>query len=79
MAIRTFMFCDFCNPGGTRCIEQRRDSHRGNRTGRRISDSRVWFEGSIEAAASDHGWLVDGNVHICPDCRKRQSDQHVAA
>lgn len=73
MAIRTFLFCDTCNPQATRSVEQRRDSWRGDKGGRRLSDNRAWIEGSIEEAVREHGWheTPDGH-HICPACQARR-------
>ena len=70
MAIRQFIFCDICNPQAVRSIEFRRGPRLGERTGRRISDGRAWFEGELKAAM-DQGWMltVDGQ-HICPCCLK---------
>lgn len=68
MTQRTFVFCDVCNPQGYRCPEQRRETHRGDRDGRRTSDSRSWFEGNFEAA-SENGWIKhETGIHACPDC-----------
>jgi len=70
MSIRTFIFCDICNPQGLRCIEFRRSSRLHERNGRRISDGRAWFEGSISQAL-EAGWKVsNNNQHICPICQK---------
>jgi len=65
MSIRTFIFCDICNPQGLRSIEFRRRP-RDKRTGRRLSS---WIEGSISAAV-ESGWSInlDGQ-HICPVCK----------
>ncbi len=71
MSERTFVFCDFCNQTGIRSVEQRRDSRRGDRQGRRVSDDRSWFEGDVGEALSA-GWyaLADGR-HVCPRCQER--------
>jgi len=68
MSIRTFIFCDICNPQGLRSIEFRRRP-RDARTGRRLSDGRSWIEGSMSAAV-ENGWSInlDGK-HICPACK----------
>ena len=50
MTLKTFIFCDICNPAGTRYVEQRRGVHRGDGGGRRVTDGRAWFEGSLEQA-----------------------------
>jgi len=68
MTIRTFIFCDICNPQCVRSIEFRRAPRDGERSGRRISDGRAWFEGSVNLAVSQ-GWLITENSHICPACR----------
>lgn len=72
MSIRSFLFCSACNPRGIRNPEQRRDQERGKTKGRRISDARSWFEGSLEEAVDKYEWVVlpDG-FHICPDCAAR--------
>ena len=62
-----------------RYVEQRRDSHRGNRTGRRVSDARAWHEGDSDELSLSHGWRIDDGVHVCPSCVKRQAEQHAAA
>jgi len=69
MSIRTFIFCDICNPQGLRSIEFRRRP-RDKRTGRRLSDGRSWAEGGISAAV-ESGWSInlDGQ-HICPECKE---------
>lgn len=68
MAQRTFVFCDVCNPQGFRIPEQRRAPQRGDRRGRRQSDGRAWFEGSI-ATALEAGWReTDIGSHVCPQC-----------
>ena len=66
MAIRSFLFCDICNPQAVRSVELRRSPKRPG--GRRLSDGRSWFEGSLEEAVSA-GWKIDsdGN-HICKRC-----------
>lgn len=68
MTIRTFIFCDICNPQCVRSIEFRRAPRNSERGGRRISDGRSWFEGSLSNAASQ-GWLITDTNHICPACR----------
>ena len=76
MAIRQFIFCDICNPQAVRSIEFRSAPRLDERTGRRISDGRAWFEGSL-TKASEAGWLckVDGQ-HICPNCLKLDSTEY---
>jgi len=73
MAIRTFIFCDICNPMGMRTPEMRQGTHRDSEhRGRRVSDSRAWFEGEItEAIAAD--WQIDPEGrHVCPGCQQSQ-------
>ncbi|MCQ8106082.1 hypothetical protein NP590_18375 [Methylomonas sp. SURF-2] len=69
MSIRTFIFCDICNPQGLRAIEFRRAPRSDERTGRRISDGRAWFDGEPQAAV-EAGWLFTREgLHICPVCQ----------
>ena len=71
MSIRTFIFCDICNPQGIRTIEFRRAPREGDRNGRRISDGRFWFEGSVSAATKS-GWITNPTgQHTCPACNKK--------
>ena len=73
MSIRTFIFCDICNPQGIRTIEFRRSPREGDRNGRRICDGRFWFEGSLSEAVLS-GWTYNANdQHICPSCDKKTS------
>lgn len=69
MSIRNFIFCDICNPQALRSVEFRRSPRNTERTGRRISDGRAWFEGTLEQAVEEAGWQLskDGR-HICPSC-----------
>jgi hypothetical protein len=70
MARRSFVFCDICNPLAIREVELRRASGRTG-TGRRLTDGRVWFDGS-EKEAQAAGWLAtDDGQHICPACFER--------
>lgn len=65
MSIRTFIFCDTCNPQAIRTINDAEEF------GRRCSDGRVWFEGHIHEAVK-LGWVMtpmDNN--ICPNCHKK--------
>lgn len=70
MSVRTFIFCDICNPQALRSIEFRRSTRLGDRPGRRISDGRSWLEASLEHAIENAGWqrTADGQ-HICPACQ----------
>ncbi|MGD0960702.1 MAG: hypothetical protein ABSB19_12930 [Methylomonas sp.] len=74
MSIRTFVFCDICNPQGIRTIEFRRSTRLDMRGGRRISDGRAWLETALDQTMADAGWLrtVEG-LHICPACQSRQT------
>jgi len=73
MSIRSFIFCDICNPQGLRSIEFRRSPREGDREGRRLSDGRAWFDGDLSAALNS-GWKYtkDGQ-HICPTCQNKTS------
>ncbi|MEQ1635752.1 MAG: hypothetical protein ABL903_03610 [Methylococcales bacterium] len=70
MSIRKFIFCDICNPQCIRIIEYRRAYGRHDRNGRRISDSRAWYEGELVDAVNEAGWrLTPEGQHICPTCQ----------
>jgi hypothetical protein len=71
MSVRTFLFCDICNPMGIRLVEVRRTGERDTSEGRRLIDGRAWFEGSVEEAKAVR-WAVtlDGR-HVCPACATR--------
>jgi hypothetical protein len=72
MAIRTFVFCDVCNPQGIRYVEQRRGGKRDGTHGRRVTDGRSWHEGSLSDAAQS-GWAIDrSSRHVCPRCQSRK-------
>jgi hypothetical protein len=73
MTYRTFLFCDICNPYGTRNVELRRDMKRSDKQGRRISDDRAWFEGNIQEALGAGWQVLDDGRHICPRCQQRRS------
>jgi hypothetical protein len=63
MAIRTFLFCDICNPQAIRHVEA------PSKLQRRSSDARAWYEGSAQDAAAV-GWSVTATgEHHCPRCR----------
>jgi hypothetical protein len=72
MSIRTFLFCDVCNPRGIRLPELRRDAHHREGSGRRISDARSWFEGNAEQAVNEYNWIAaeDGS-YVCPGCQAK--------
>jgi len=70
--LRVIIFCDICNPQGVRYIEQTRSIQRSDVDGRRITDDRSWFEGSLEAAL-EQLWVYENGDHICPRCRERHS------
>lgn len=70
--LRVIIFCDVCNQQGIRYIEQQRNSQRGDAGGRRITDGRAWYEGTVEEA-EELGWLIDGDQHICPKCKVRHT------
>jgi len=61
--IRTFIFCDRCNPSGVRIIYNKDEPKR------RYTDERYWFEGTIEEAKKE-GWKIGQNSHTCPRCVK---------
>ena len=69
MSIRTFLFCDVCNPKGIRCPEQRRDMRRRDTNGRRATDARSWYEGDPALAVEEDHWVaMDGGSYLCPGC-----------
>lgn len=70
MSIRSFIFCDTCNPQGIRVMEFRRRARDNSRNGRRISDGRAWFDGDL-SHAKRQGWQIDPDgQHTCPVCSK---------
>jgi|GEM_PF-1730032 len=77
MARRSFIFCDICNPLAIRDVEMRRGTGRITK-GRRVTDGRVWFDGS-EDDARNEGWVAtDDGRHICPACFERmRSMRHI--
>jgi hypothetical protein len=68
--LRVIIFCDICNTQGIRYIEQKRSTLRGDIGGRRITDGRAWYEGSLEEALR-LGWTEQAGQHICPRCKER--------
>ena len=71
MTIRTFIFCDICNQRGIRTPEMRQGSHRDSEhRGRRVTDSRAWYEGEVKDAIAA-GWQIDlQGRHVCPRCHQ---------
>lgn len=62
MSIRTFIFCDGCNPQGVRNV------YENSQYDRRNSDGRSWYEGTLEDAVK-LGWEVSSdNTTLCPHC-----------
>lgn len=79
MTFRTFLFCDICNPYGTRNVELRRDMKRSDKQGRRISDDRAWFEGELQEALGAGWQVLDDGRHVCPRCQQRRSFSETTA
>jgi hypothetical protein len=75
VAVRTFLFCDICNPLAIRSVELRRHRPRADGSGQRLTDGRAWFEGELAVAVASHGWIVtaDGQ-HVCPKCAERHPE-----
>ncbi len=69
---RVIIFCDICNPQGVRFIEQTRNIQRSDTHGRRLTDDRAWFEGSVKEAV-ENGWSDKDDQHICPRCQDRHN------
>ena len=67
MSIRTFIFCDSCNPLGLRTEKD------GFIKNRRANDVRSWYEGD-EQHAKEFGWTKtpDGG-DLCPKCSGNES------
>jgi hypothetical protein len=75
MSIRTIIFCDICNPQGLRSIEFRRAPRKDERNGRRISDGRACYQGSIYEAMASAGWIInEEGEHICPGCKESHAN-----
>lgn len=86
MSIRAFLFCDKCNPQGIRTINHRYsmierrdtgvrhgDSVRRQFDGRRNTDGRAWFEGSLEDGI-EAGWVInEAGELLCPNCKEIES------
>ena len=69
MTVKTIVFCDICNSKAIRLMDERRCNERESELGgRRISDGRHWFEGSVSDALGA-GWVKDrSGRHICSRC-----------
>lgn len=66
MSARTFIFCDVCNKQAIRTISNT-SSVKGQPV-RRNSDSRAWFEGTVDESLR-HGWYVTAaKENVCPKC-----------
>lgn len=66
MGVKTFIYCDYCNPNAIRVVD-RRPPERASVGGRRNSDSRSFIDGGNgEAAAA--GWTIVRGMHFCPRC-----------
>lgn len=70
MSIRSFIFCDFCNPDAVRTVDRR--APRPGGAGRRLDDGRAWLEAGEREAVEVYGWTRtrDGG-HLCPACQGR--------
>lgn len=67
MSVKTYTFCDICNPHAFIAID-RREHPRDAETGRRAGDECSWFEGRPEDSAEE-GWIVTSRgKHVCPKC-----------
>lgn len=66
MGVRTFIYCDYCNPNAIRFVD-RRPPERAFVGGRRNSDSRSFIDGD-DADALAAGWKVVMGRHFCPRC-----------
>lgn len=78
MSIRTFVFCDTCNPQAIRVVSSRRNLNTTDKaierrqiTGRRNSDGRAWFEGSLDEAIKQRWVLSVENTTLCPNCAQK--------
>lgn len=69
MGLRSFLFCDVCNPLAIRIPEQRRDNKKGRSHGRRWTDGRAWIEHDAGTAMEEFDWRqTDEGLHVCPQC-----------
>jgi len=67
MSVKTFTFCDICNPH-CQITTDRREQPRDEGSGRRGSDDCSWFEGFPDDSTED-GWIVTSKgKHVCPRC-----------
>ena len=67
MSVKTFTFCDICNPH-SQIATDRREQPRDEGQGRRGDDDCSWFEGFPEDSAEE-GWIVTSKgKHVCPRC-----------
>ncbi|MBI5918894.1 MAG: hypothetical protein HY849_05935 [Nitrosomonadales bacterium] len=65
MGVKTFIYCDFCNPSAIRFVDRRVPER--SLDGRRNSDSRSFIDGGgADALAS--GWKIVDGRHFCPRC-----------
>ena len=65
---QTFIFCDLCNPQAFRFVENRRNEHRNEKTGRRITDGRAWVD---PEAVHEKNWVTTADKHYCDQCVKQ--------
>lgn len=75
MSLKTFVFCDLCNPLCIHQVDRREQGREGIASaGRRFTDNYSWVEGEPGEIA-DSGWIVtSNNKHICPRCYARHKD-----
>lgn len=75
MSLRTFLFCDICNPQGIRTIDTPVGHNDNEHWGRRTTDGRAWFEGDAQFAVSTLGWMeTEDGRHLCPSCTRRHPE-----
>jgi len=73
MSVKTFTFCDICNPDCHIPLD-RRESKRDENSGRRAGDECSWFEGVPDDSAEE-GWILTSRgKHICPRCFVQHKD-----
>lgn len=74
MSMKTFIFCDLCNPLCLHQMDRREQSREGIAAGRRFTDNYSWLEGGIDES-TQNGWMVtSNNKHICPRCYAKHKD-----